>query len=174
MGIHDIKAARHNRRVKSAPHIQVFLKESGSKKVFLFLEFLGTTELLVIAVVALVLFGPRKLPQIGHSIGKSLSEFKRASEDFKRTWEMEVNMETSDKEARIEHAMTPASPSTPVYARNSAEQDESGYSYTDETYESSTTVADSGENASASPATEIPAVESAPIASVSPRKQDWL
>ena len=61
--------------------------------VLLIFEFLGTTELLVIAVVALVLFGPRKLPEIGRSLGKSLAEFKRASDDFKRTWEYEVELE---------------------------------------------------------------------------------
>ncbi|MFL6334195.1 MAG: twin-arginine translocase TatA/TatE family subunit [Pyrinomonadaceae bacterium] len=56
-------------------------------------EFLGTTELLVIAVVALVLFGPRKLPEIGRTVGKAMGEFKRASDDFKRTWEYEVEVE---------------------------------------------------------------------------------
>ena len=57
-------------------------------------EFLGTTELLVIAVVALVLFGPRKLPEIGRTVGKAIGEFKRASDDFKRTWEYEVEIES--------------------------------------------------------------------------------
>ncbi len=56
-------------------------------------EFLGTTELLVVAVVALILFGPRKLPEIGRTIGKAIGEFKRASDDFKRTWEYEVEIE---------------------------------------------------------------------------------
>ena len=56
-------------------------------------EFLGTTELLVIAVVALILFGPRKLPEIGRTVGRGLAEFKRASDDFKRTWEYEVEIE---------------------------------------------------------------------------------
>lgn len=59
----------------------------------LFLEFIGTTELLVIALVALIVFGPRKLPEIGRTLGKNLAEFKRASEDFKRTWELEVETE---------------------------------------------------------------------------------
>ena len=71
------------------------------------LEGLGTPELLVIVVVALILFGPRKLPQMSRSLGKSLSEFKRASEDFKRQWEKEVVLEEREKEARIEQAMLP-------------------------------------------------------------------
>jgi TatA/E family protein of Tat protein translocase len=73
-------------------------------------EFLGTTELLVIAVVALIIFGPRKLPEIGRTIGKSLAEFKRASEDFKRTWESEVDLERSDRESRIAPPDTSAGP----------------------------------------------------------------
>jgi TatA/E family protein of Tat protein translocase len=56
-------------------------------------EFLGTTELLVIAMVALLIFGPRKLPELGRTVGKWMAEFKRASEDFKRTWEYEVEVE---------------------------------------------------------------------------------
>ena len=63
---------------------------------FLFiLESLGSTELLFILVMALVFFGPRKLPQISRSLGKSLAEFRRASDDFKRTWEREVAMEST-------------------------------------------------------------------------------
>lgn len=74
----------------------------------LFLEFLGTSEFLVIMVAALVLFGPRKLPDLSRSLGKSLTEFKRASEDFKRTWEQEVSVDQARQEAQIEHAMLPA------------------------------------------------------------------
>ena len=73
----------------------------------LFLEFLGTTEVLVILVVALLLFGPRKLPELSRSFGKSLAEFKRASEEFKQTWEKEVAMEEVEKGAQIERAMIP-------------------------------------------------------------------
>lgn len=58
-------------------------------------------------VVALILFGPRKLPELGRSIGRSLSEFKRASEDFKRTWEREVELERTEQESRLERAMLP-------------------------------------------------------------------
>ena len=70
---------------------------------FLFIfEFFGTTELMVIALVALIIFGPRKLPELGRSLGKSLGEFKRASEDFKRTWEREVEVEKIERQMRIE------------------------------------------------------------------------
>lgn len=61
----------------------------------LILDSLGTTELLFILAVALIFFGPRKLPQISRQIGKSLAEFRRASEDFKRTWEREVALEST-------------------------------------------------------------------------------
>ena len=61
--------------------------------VLLILESLGSTELLFILVMALVFFGPRKLPQISRSLGKNLAEFRRASEDFKRTWDREANLE---------------------------------------------------------------------------------
>ena len=73
--------------------------------VLLFLESLGTTELLVILVVALVLFGPRKLPEMTRKFGKSLNEFKRASDDFKRTWEREVALESVERDAAIDRAM---------------------------------------------------------------------
>ena len=59
----------------------------------LILESLGSTELVFILIMALVFFGPRKLPQISRSLGKNLAEFRRASEDFKRTWDREVTLE---------------------------------------------------------------------------------
>src|SRR5204862_2079332 len=66
--------------------------------VFLFiLDSLGSTELLVILGAALIFFGPRRLPQLSRQLGKSLSEFRRASEDFKRTWEREVNIDNLEK-----------------------------------------------------------------------------
>lgn len=62
----------------------------------LILDSLGNSELLVILGAALIFFGPRRLPQLSRQLGKSLSEFRRASEDFKRTWEREVNLEHPD------------------------------------------------------------------------------
>jgi len=54
---------------------------------------LGMQEIIVIFILALIVFGPRKLPEIGKSLGKSLSEFKKASNDLKQAWEEEVQVE---------------------------------------------------------------------------------
>ena len=51
---------------------------------------IGIPELIVIFLVALLIFGPRKLPEIGKNIGKGIAEFKRASDDLKRTIEQEI------------------------------------------------------------------------------------
>lgn len=54
---------------------------------------LGMPEILLILVIALIIFGPRKLPELGKTLGQSLAQFRRASEDFKRQWEDEVVIE---------------------------------------------------------------------------------
>jgi TatA/E family protein of Tat protein translocase len=54
---------------------------------------LGVPEILLIFIVALLLFGPRQMPKIGRSIGHALGEFRRASNDFKKTIEDEVAAE---------------------------------------------------------------------------------
>jgi TatA/E family protein of Tat protein translocase len=51
---------------------------------------LGLPELIVIFVIALVVFGPKKLPELGKALGKGLAEFKRATEEVKETIETEV------------------------------------------------------------------------------------
>jgi TatA/E family protein of Tat protein translocase len=54
---------------------------------------IGMMELIVIFVVALIFFGPRKLPELGRSLGKTLGEFKRASNDLRNTLEEEIRVE---------------------------------------------------------------------------------
>jgi TatA/E family protein of Tat protein translocase len=54
---------------------------------------LGLPELLVIFAVALIVFGPRRLPEIGRTLGKALGEFKKASDELKNTIEREVHVE---------------------------------------------------------------------------------
>src|SRR5271165_2312428 len=57
----------------------------------------GVQEMVVIFLVALVLFGPKKLPELGRTIGKALTEFRRASNDLKATFERE--MQTLERES---------------------------------------------------------------------------
>jgi TatA/E family protein of Tat protein translocase len=64
---------------------------------------IGGPELIVIFIIALLIFGPRKLPEIGKAIGKGLAEFKRATTEFKRSLESEVEEEAkSIKEVKGE------------------------------------------------------------------------
>jgi TatA/E family protein of Tat protein translocase len=68
---------------------------------------IGFPELMIILVVALIVFGPRKLPELGRSLGRSLNEFKRASNELKQTLDDEIRLE----EHRQVHAAPPAPPS---------------------------------------------------------------
>ncbi len=82
---------------------------------------LGGPELFLIFVVALIIFGPRKLPEIGKSLGKMMAEFRKASNEFRSTIESEVEAEKIREAMRIEPpkyeppkpATTPETP-TPV------------------------------------------------------------
>ena len=80
------------------------------------LDSLGSTEMLFILVDALIVFGPRKLPQLARSMGKGLAEFRKASDDFKRTWEREVALESSHLEdnTMLEAEHKPTYESSPV------------------------------------------------------------
>ena len=62
------------------------------------LESIGTSELLLIGLVALVIFGPRKLPELARMLGKAMNEFRRTTDDFKETWTREVDFERDDKD----------------------------------------------------------------------------
>jgi len=54
---------------------------------------IGTQEIIIIFIIALLVFGPRKLPEIGKTIGKGLAEFKKASNELRQTWEDEVRVD---------------------------------------------------------------------------------
>ncbi len=64
---------------------------------------IGMPELILIFLVALLVFGPKKLPEIGKSIGKGLAEFKRASDDLKRTIEHEIEQGKQEVASVREH-----------------------------------------------------------------------
>ena len=59
---------------------------------------IGMQELIIIFVIALIVFGPRKLPQLGKSLGRSIAEFKRASSELRNTLEDEIHVEETKKE----------------------------------------------------------------------------
>ena len=134
------------------------------------LDSLGSTELLFILVVALIFFGPRKLPQLARSMGKGLAEFRKASDDFKRTWEREVALESShledntmleaERQPTYESASTPPVVETPnqelVVARQTPVEPTPGW--VDQTPPNPTEV----------PAAKAPA-EAQPLS-----KQEWL
>jgi Tat protein translocase TatB subunit len=65
--------------------------------VLFILESIGTSELILIGIIALIFLGPRKLPQIARTIGKTMADFRSTTNEFKSTWEREVNF---DEEAQ--------------------------------------------------------------------------
>jgi sec-independent protein translocase protein TatA len=71
---------------------------------------IGMPELIIIFVIALIIFGPRKLPELGKSLGKSLAEFKRASNELKSTLEEEIRIE--EQQQRAEASAKAAQPPT--------------------------------------------------------------
>jgi TatA/E family protein of Tat protein translocase len=80
---------------------------------------IGMPELIIIFVIALIIFGPRKLPELGRSLGKSLAEFKRASNELKSTLEEEIRLEETrsaldeKKAAAAQTATAPPANPTP-------------------------------------------------------------
>jgi len=89
---------------------------------------IGMPELILIFIVALIVFGPKKLPDIGKSLGKGLAEFKKASDDFKQSIQREVD--GLKEEAKIEPpvvtlsaAPAPPAPAPPAAAPPAAPPD---------------------------------------------------
>lgn len=83
---------------------------------------IGMPELIIILVIALIIFGPRKLPELGKSLGRSLNEFKRASTDLQNTLEQEIRIEEQkEQQAKARPAPEPGAPSEPGSVPRSSE-----------------------------------------------------
>jgi sec-independent protein translocase protein TatA len=73
---------------------------------------IGMPELIIILVIALIIFGPRKLPELGRSLGKSIGEFKKASNELRSTLEEEIRVE-EQREQQTAQPPPPAAASAP-------------------------------------------------------------
>jgi len=83
---------------------------------------IGMPELIIILVIALIIFGPRKLPELGRSLGRSIGEFKKASNELRSTLEEEIRLEEdrdqraatrAEQDSAIAAASTPPSATPP-------------------------------------------------------------
>jgi sec-independent protein translocase protein TatA len=85
---------------------------------------IGVQEMIAIFVIALVLFGPKKLPELGRMLGKGLSEFRRAKSELKATFESHLN------ELERETRLPPISESSPTnYSSTATDYSSPRYSY---------------------------------------------
>jgi sec-independent protein translocase protein TatA len=99
---------------------------------------IGMPELVIILVIALIIFGPRKLPELGRSLGKSIGEFKKASSELQRTLEDEIRVEErkeqraavkADQDSAIEAGtLPPASAPQPTQATETVNRTSTGTS----------------------------------------------
>lgn len=113
---------------------------------------LGIPELVIIFVVALVVFGPRKLPELGRSLGKSLSEFKRASNELRSTLDDEIRLEDRRAAAKPAAAAAPL-PVDPSPLDDGTYSDDTGYAG-DPTYAGDATATQTATEAGAAPEPE--------------------
>lgn len=74
---------------------------------------IGMPELIIILVIALIIFGPRKLPELGRSLGRSINEFKKASNELRSTLEDEIRVEEQRERTTAAASATPPAATPP-------------------------------------------------------------
>ena len=84
---------------------------------------IGMPELVIILVIALIIFGPRKLPELGRSLGRSIGEFRRASNELRSTLEEEIRVEEQKSTTAKSSTSSEGTPESPAdSASNSSTQ----------------------------------------------------
>lgn len=123
---------------------------------------IGAQEMIAIFIIALVLFGPKKLPELGRLLGKGLSEFRRAKNELKSTFE--THLSELEREARLENSTTAAKTPSTDYSSSS-------YTYPYEEYPSyDSTSSPEYEGRSVEPEPpQQPALEHSPVEGTVPR-----
>jgi TatA/E family protein of Tat protein translocase len=114
---------------------------------------LGYPEMIFIFFLALILFGPKKLPELGRTVGKALTEFRRASNELKTTFDRE--MKNLEQETEIKEIANQYQTDTYSYDYQSYESTYEG-AYGNESYDSTATNP-STISASATQDAELPA-----------------
>jgi sec-independent protein translocase protein TatA len=87
---------------------------------------IGMQELIIIFVIALIIFGPRRLPDLGKSLGKSIAEFKRASNELRNTLEDEIRVEEQKQAKPAAAEPAPAEPAATQQTTTAATDSVSG------------------------------------------------
>ncbi len=138
---------------------------------------LGMPEVILILVIALIVFGPRKLPDLGKSLGQAMSQFRRASDDFKRTWEQEVDLEKTRKDiagSDYQHNSGTSDGSNNYGSSNEPYNPYDPYANEQETTKP-TAEGDASNSSEASPENKTPTNVEAPVTTAqTPAKAHWI
>jgi len=126
------------------------------------LESIGTSELILIGLVALIVFGPRKLPEFAKMLGKARNEFRRTTDEFKDTWEREVDFESDNKKIGEANGTFKTSP---IQKTNTAMENEIVAPEIKEVSET---------NFQNSYSEKETSISSQPAVNISMNKRDWL
>ncbi len=87
---------------------------------------IGMPELIIILVIALIIFGPRKLPELGRSLGRSINEFKKASNELRSTLEDEIRVEEQHERTTATASATPPAVDATTVSRTTTTTPEPG------------------------------------------------